>query len=107
MHEEDYGVLWKHYDWRIDRGETRRSRRLVISFWATIGNYVYGFFWYLYLDGSIHFETKLTGIMNIGSELPDPTKCPPWGTLVGPGGAYGVIHQHFFCIRLHMGIFEY
>ena len=31
MHEEDYGILWKHTDWRDGSGEVRRSRRLVIS----------------------------------------------------------------------------
>ncbi len=32
MHEEDYGILWKHTDRRIGAPEVRRSRRLVISF---------------------------------------------------------------------------
>ena len=31
MHEEDYGILWKHTDWRIGQTEVRRSRRLVVS----------------------------------------------------------------------------
>lgn len=39
MHEEDYGILWKHTEYRTDHVETRRSRRLVISFFATIANY--------------------------------------------------------------------
>ncbi len=46
MHEEDNGLLWKHIDWRNGYSESRRSRRLVISFIATVGNYEYGFFWY-------------------------------------------------------------
>lgn len=55
MHEEDYGILWKHT--QLDgSADVRRSRRLVISYFSTIGNYDYGFFWYLYLDGSIDFE---------------------------------------------------
>ena len=44
--------------------EVRRSRRLVVSFIATVGNYEYGFFWYFYQDGSIEFEVKLTGILS-------------------------------------------
>eukprot|EP01119_Soliformovum_irregulare_P006524 TRINITY_DN1862_c0_g1_i2.p1 TRINITY_DN1862_c0_g1~~TRINITY_DN1862_c0_g1_i2.p1 ORF type:complete len:394 (+),score=104.00 TRINITY_DN1862_c0_g1_i2:123-1304(+) len=32
LHEEDYGILWKHKDWRTQKGEVRRARRLVISF---------------------------------------------------------------------------
>ena len=36
MHEEDYGILWKHTEYRTDHLETRRSRRLVISFFCTV-----------------------------------------------------------------------
>ena len=39
MHEEDYGILWKHTEYRTDHLETRRSRRLVVSFFCTIANY--------------------------------------------------------------------
>jgi primary-amine oxidase len=46
LHEEDAGLLWKHTDWRTGQSETRRSRRLAVSFVATVGNYEYGFFWY-------------------------------------------------------------
>ena len=52
MHEEDFGVAWKHTDLFTESSETRRQRRLVISFFATVGNYDYGFYWYLYLDGT-------------------------------------------------------
>ncbi|ANC73259.1 hypothetical protein DERA104750_04340 [Deinococcus radiodurans] len=38
MHEEDYGTLWKHNEFRVGMHEMRRSRRLVISFFATVGN---------------------------------------------------------------------
>ena len=30
MHEEDYGVLWRHMNMRTNQTEVRRSRRLVI-----------------------------------------------------------------------------
>ena len=46
------------------RTEVRRSRRLVVSSIATVGNYEYGFYWYFYLDGTIQLEVKLTGIMS-------------------------------------------
>ena len=52
VHEEDYGILWKHVDLPSGRTEVRRSRRLVISSIATVGNYEYGFYWYFYLDGT-------------------------------------------------------
>ena len=43
--------------------EVRRSRRLVVSSIATADNYEYAFYWYLYQDGSIECEVKLTGIV--------------------------------------------
>lgn len=38
MHEEDYGLLWKHLDYRSGHVESRRSRRLVISFMCVDSN---------------------------------------------------------------------
>ncbi len=70
MHEEDYGVLWRRIEWRTGEGEVRRSRRLVISSFAAIGNYDYGFFWYLYQDGTIAHEVKLTGVLSTGAVAP-------------------------------------
>jgi primary-amine oxidase len=99
MHEEDYGILWKHVDWRNNHTEVRRSRRLVVSFIATVGNYEYGFFWYFYQDGSIQYEIKLTGIMHTGA-LP-PGESRPYGTLVAPG-IYAPNHEHFFNVRMEM-----
>lgn len=99
MHEEDYGTLWKHYEFRTGVFEVRRSRRLVISFFCTVGNYDYGFYWYLYQDGTIQMETKLTGIIQTAGMLPG-TK-PEHGGAVTPE-IYGPTHQHFFNARLHM-----
>ena len=82
MHEEDYGILWKHTDTRTGDVETRRSRRLVISSIVTVGNYEYGFFWYFYQDGGIEYEIKLTGIVN--SSGIEPGVKPKHGTLVAP-----------------------
>jgi primary-amine oxidase len=97
MHEEDYGVLWRHLDWRSGAGEIRRSRRLVVSSFASIGNYDYGFFWYFYQDGTIQFEVKLTGVLSTGA-VP-PGEVPQYGSLVAPQ-LNGMIHQHFFNVRL-------
>jgi primary-amine oxidase len=65
LHEEDFGILWKHKEWRTDHTETRRSRRLVISFFTTIANYDYGFYWYFYQDGSIKVEGTIARKMRI------------------------------------------
>jgi primary-amine oxidase len=99
LHEEDYGILWKHYEFRTDTYEARRSRRLVISFFATVGNYDYGFYWYFYQDGTIQLEAKLTGIIQTSAVAPG--KPYPWGGMVGEGLA-GPTHQHIFNVRMHM-----
>ena len=101
MHEEDYGILWKHVDWRTGMTEVRRSRRLVISSIATVGNYEYGFFWYFYQDGTIQLEVKLTGIINTAG-IAEGEK-PRYGTLVAPQ-LNAHIHQHFFNFRLDMSV---
>jgi primary-amine oxidase len=95
LHEEDYGILWKHTDWRLDEVEVRRSRRLVVSFIATVDNYEYGFFWYFYQDGTIQYEIKLTGILLCAAL----TDTPHYGTLVAPE-LNALNHQHFFNMRL-------
>ena len=100
MHEEDFSLLWKHLEYNADgstRAEVRRSRRLVISMIATVGNYEYGYYWYLYQDGSLQYEVKLTGI--IAPAAIAPGEQPVSGTLVAPG-LYGPNHQHYFNVRL-------
>ncbi|MEM9099742.1 MAG: primary-amine oxidase [Pseudomonadota bacterium] len=101
LHEEDMGVAWKHYDFRLDRVETRRARRMVISTIATVGNYEYGYYWYLHLDGMIEFEMKATGIINTTACMPGQPG--DHGIEVAPG-VLGQIHQHTFCARLDMAV---
>ncbi len=101
MHEEDFGILWKHYEFRNGIFEVRRSRRLVISFFATVGNYDYGFYWYLYQDGTIQLEAKLTGIIQTAAVASGQKYA--WGGMVDDNLG-GPTHQHFFNARLHMDI---
>jgi primary-amine oxidase len=102
IHEEDFGILWKHTDRRIpDKPEVRRSRRLVVSSISTVENYEYGFFWYFYQDGNIQFEIKLTGILSMGT-LHAGEK-PKYGALIAPQ-LYAPNHQHFFNVRLDFDI---
>ncbi len=102
LHEEDVGVAWKHTDIETWKSETRRARRLVISCFATANNYDYGFFWYFYVDGTIEFEVKLTGIVSTGA-FPAQGTPPPCGTALAPG-LYAPNHQHFFNVRLDMSV---
>ncbi|HKT55349.1 MAG TPA: primary-amine oxidase [Microbacterium sp.] len=99
IHEEDYGILWKHRDDFSGTSETRRQRRLVVSFFVTVGNYDYGFYWYLYLDGTIQLEGKATGIVFTSGHdgvTEFATKLTP--ELGAP------VHQHLFCARLDVSI---
>ncbi|WP_071289586.1 primary-amine oxidase [Mycolicibacterium llatzerense] len=98
MHEEDDSIMWKHYDYRQDTAEVRRSRKLVISFIATVANYEYGFYWHLYLDGTIEFLVKATGILSTAGQKPG-TKTP-YGQTLNNDGLYAPIHQHIFNVRL-------
>ena len=101
MHEEDVGISWKHTDFRTEAVQVRRSRRLVLSSVATVGNYEYALYWYLYTDGTIEYEVKLTGVLTTGA-VAEGDK-PRWGNLVAPG-IYGPHHQHFFSVRLDMAV---
>ncbi|MFC6354712.1 primary-amine oxidase [Luethyella okanaganae] len=100
MHEEDYGILWKHTDFS-GKPEVRRSRRLVVSYFSTIGNYDYGFFWYFYLDGTIQVEAKATGIVFAGAGHPGSEN--PHAPEIAPG-LFAPVHQHLFCARLDVAI---
>ncbi len=99
LHEEDAGVLWKHQDFFSGTSEVRRSRRLVLSSWAAIGNYDYGFFWYLYQDGTIEFDIKLTGmVFAVASHVAGDHAARVTPELTAP------YHQHLFNVRLDMTV---
>ncbi len=100
MHEEDFGILWKHVD--IDgHVEVRRGRRFVVSSIVTINNYEYGYYWYFYQDGAIEFEAKLTGILLTLSDAPGVDH--PSATQIEEG-LWAPYHQHTFCARLDLDI---
>ena len=105
VHEEDYGILFKHTDLWAGEASVRRQRRLVVSFFTTVGNYDYGFYWYLYLDGTIEFEAKATGIV-FTSAYPgagESGSAYPYASEIAPGlGA--PYHQHLFSARLDMAV---
>ncbi|GIF69923.1 amine oxidase [Asanoa ishikariensis] len=96
IHEEDAGVLWKHTSSFTGSSDVRRNRRLVVSFFVTVGNYDYGFYWYFYLDGTIELEVKATGVVFTSGH---PGGDYAYATEVAP--ALGAPHhQHLFSARL-------
>lgn len=71
MHEEDYGTLWKHTEYRTGHSEVRRSRRLVLSFISTIANYEYGFYWYFYqVSHAVVTAVTAAAAMSVATLLP-------------------------------------
>jgi len=100
IHEEDDGVLWKHVDERTGAA-TRRMRRLVVSFHATVANYEYLVYWRFYRDGNIQCEVRATGIMVTTPFPRDPP--PPYGTVIDHR-TYAPFHQHFIVARLDLDV---
>jgi primary-amine oxidase len=100
IHEEDAGILWKHTDIFNGSAQSRRQRRLVVSFFTTVGNYDYGFYWYFYLDGTIECEIKMTGVLftaaHDGGDNPHSAQVAP--------GLGAPVHQHLFSARLDMAV---
>lgn len=102
LHEEDYGLLWKHHDWRAGDDEVRRNRRLVVSFVTTIGNYDFGFYWYFYQDGGVEAQVRLTGCNATGLTAPGESETG-YAEMISPDHK-SMIHQHVFTCRLDMAV---
>ena len=58
----------------------------------------YIFYYHFYQDGSIQFETRLTGILNVYVQAPNET-INPFGTTVAPQ-INAHYHQHIFSLRI-------
>ena len=100
LHEEDDAILWKHVD-PVTGTEVRRSRRMVVSFHATVANYEYLVYWRFYQDGNIECEVRATGIM-VTTQYP-AGNVPATGTVVDHD-TYAPYHQHFIIARLDMDV---
>ena len=100
LHEEDDGILFKHTD-LVAGSDVRRGRKLVVSFLVTVGNYVYGVYWYFRLDGSIACEVKATGIVFTSGKRGEGDL--RYGTEVAPQ-VLAHVHQHVFNFRLDMDV---
>jgi primary-amine oxidase len=108
LYEKDGGLLWKHFDRDNNHNSSRRSRELVLSWIATVGNYDYGFNWIFHQDGTLEMRVLLTGIMetkgvDLSSESHNPAPNMAYGHLV-ERNLLAVHHQHFFNFRLDMDV---
>ena len=100
IHEEDDAILWKHVD-AESGAESRRARRLVVSFHVTVANYEYLVYWRLYQDGNVECHVRATGIM-VTTSFAEGAQ-PPYGTLVDER-TYAPFHQHFLVARLDLDV---
>jgi len=110
LYERDGGVLWKHVDYSsfpFTHNESRRARDLVLSWFANVGNYEYGFNWIFHQDGVLEMEVQLTGIMAARAidETENHSAHDPQSHAhrVAPN-VEAVHHQHFFNFRLDMDV---
>ncbi len=108
LYERDGGVLWKHVDYITGHNESRRARQLVLSFFANVGNYEYGFNWVFHQDGTLEMETLLTGIMAAkGVKMAGAEHVGHNGYSFGhlvADAVEAVHHQHFFNFRLDLDV---
>ena len=81
--------------------EVRRARRLVVSFIVTVGNYEYGFYWYLYLDGRSSWRSSSRGFSRRWRSR--RASAGATASLIGQASPRRY-HQHFFCARLDLDV---
>jgi len=102
MHEEDYGILWKHTDRRLPNSpDVRRSRRwlyLPSPPSKTTSTASSGTSTRTAISSS---KSKLTGILSLATV--HEGERPIHGTLIAPL-LYAPNHQHFFNVRLDVGV---
>ena len=96
--EEENGLLWKHTNSRNRRVSYARSRRLVISTVATVGNYDYAFYWHFGSDASIQFNVQATGLLDT-ELLAAGEDTFGYGVQIFPQ-VNTQFHQHLFAVRL-------
>jgi primary-amine oxidase len=89
--------------------ESRRARDLVLSWFANVGNYEYGFNWIFHQDGTLEMDAQLTGIMAARAVDGDENHMPGHAGDGGHGhrvapSVEAVHHQHFFNFRLDMDV---
>ncbi len=121
IYERDGGNLM--YYRQGDRTAHARAKELVVGFFASLGNYDYGFNWVFKQDGSFAFEVELAG--EVLTKFVEAKKCQTcatsangtgsdghgpeargddrYGTLVYPN-VVALNHQHWFNLRLDFDI---
>ncbi|CDZ98332.1 peroxisomal copper amine oxidase [Phaffia rhodozyma] len=99
IHEEDAGILHKHTDFRTNKAQVARNRKLIVSSICTVANYEYGFYFTFDLAGTIELEVKATGIVNAYLLAEGEARDADHEVIVAPRIA-AQHHQHLFSLRV-------
>ncbi|ODQ77346.1 hypothetical protein BABINDRAFT_41805 [Babjeviella inositovora NRRL Y-12698] len=101
MHEQDYGLLYKHVNYRTGTSVQARRREFVVQTVATVANYEYVVNIVFDQAGAISVQVRATGIL---STMPiEVGKTVDWGTVVAPG-VLAAHHQHLLSFRIDPAI---
>ncbi|SCU94879.1 LADA_0G12024g1_1 [Lachancea dasiensis] len=96
MHEQDYGLLYLHKNYRNGNTVTTRRREFVVQTIATVANYEYIMNYVFDQAGAITVQVRATGIL---STMPnDESNVTDFSTIVGPG-VTAPFHQHLLSFR--------
>ncbi|KAG0676903.1 hypothetical protein C6P43_003733 [Kluyveromyces marxianus] len=99
MHEQDYGLLFLHQNYRTGSSITTRRREFVVQTIATVANYEYIINLIFDQAGAIIVQVRATGIL---STMPNDLGCvTDYATPVGPG-VTAAFHQHLLSFRFDM-----
>ncbi|SCV01285.1 LAME_0G15214g1_1 [Lachancea meyersii CBS 8951] len=96
MHEQDYGLLYLHKNYRNGNTVATRRREFVVQTIATVANYEYVVNLIFDQAGAITVQVRATGIL---STMPnDDGNTTDFSTIVGPG-VTAPFHQHLLSFR--------
>ncbi|AAS54417.2 AGL073Wp [Eremothecium gossypii ATCC 10895] len=96
MHEQDYGILHLHRNFRNNSEVVTRRREFVVQCVATVANYEYILNYVFDQAGAITVQVRATGIL---STVPvDDDVNTDFSTIVGPG-VTAPFHQHLLSFR--------
>ncbi|CDK27216.1 unnamed protein product [Kuraishia capsulata CBS 1993] len=102
MHEQDYGLLYKHVNYRTNGAVVARRREFVVQTIATVANYEYIVNIVFDQAGQISIQVRATGILST-TPLDDDSEVPSFATRVGPG-VMAPFHQHMLSFRIDPAI---
>ncbi|KAL6947532.1 hypothetical protein ACO0RG_000107 [Hanseniaspora osmophila] len=97
MHEQDYGILFLHQNYRSGASTTTRRREFVVQTIATVANYEYIVNFVFDQGGAINVQVRATGILST-TPLNTEVTSTDFGTIIAPG-VHAPFHQHLLSFK--------